>query len=119
MEFITQFINDLGNFIFIPIIFLIFMVALGRPLAEAIQSAMKVGIGFIALSMVIGFMLEKMEPAITGLAGKTGSSLDAIDVGGAATAVMGFGSNMGAIIIPLCVATVSYTHLTLPTIRLV
>ena len=39
--------------------------------------------------MVIGFMLEKMEPAITGLAGKTGSSLDAIDVGGAATAVMG------------------------------
>ncbi|EMW6282329.1 PTS galactitol transporter subunit IIC [Enterococcus faecalis] len=103
MEFITQFINDLGNFIFIPLIFLVFMVALGRPLAEAIQSAMKVGIGFIALSMVIGFMLEKMEPAITGLAGKTGSSLDAIDVGGAATAVMGFGSSMGAIIIPLCV----------------
>ncbi|UYY12254.1 hypothetical protein OLL98_01200 [Enterococcus faecalis] len=59
MEFITQFINDLGNFIFIPLIFLVFMVALGRPLAEAIQSAMKVGIGFIALSMVIGFMLEK------------------------------------------------------------
>ena len=86
-----------------PVIFLVFMVALGRPLAEAIQSAMKVGIGFIALSMVIGFMLEKMEPAITGLAGKTGSSLDAIDVGGAATAVMGFGSSMGAIIIPLCV----------------
>ena len=49
MEFITQFINDLGNFIFIPLIFLVFMVALGRPLAEAIQSAMKVGIGFIAL----------------------------------------------------------------------
>lgn len=44
-----------------------------------------------------------MEPAITGLAEKTGSSLSAIDVGGAATAVMGFGSNMGAIIIPLCV----------------
>uniref|UniRef100_UPI00403F9FAD PTS galactitol transporter subunit IIC n=1 Tax=Candidatus Enterococcus willemsii TaxID=1857215 RepID=UPI00403F9FAD len=103
MEFITQFINDLGNFIFIPLIFLVFMVALGRPISEAIQSAMKVGIGFIALSMVIGFMLEKMEPAITGLASKTGSSLSAIDVGGAATAVMGFGSNMGAIIIPLCV----------------
>ena len=98
MEFITQFINDLGNFIFIPVIFLVFMLILGRPLAEAIQSAMKVGIGFIALSMVIGFMLEKMEPAITGLASKTGSSLDAIDVGGAATAVMGFGSSMGAIV---------------------
>lgn len=103
MEIITQFINDLGNFIFIPLIFLIFMAALGRPVSEAIQSAMKVGIGFIALSMVIGFMLEKMEPAITGLAEKTGSSLSAIDVGGAATAVMGFGSSMGAIIIPLCV----------------
>lgn len=103
MEFITQFINDLGNFIFIPLIFLVFMIALGRPLSEAIQSAMKVGIGFIALSMVIGFMLEKMEPAITGLAEKTGSSLVAIDVGGAATAVMGFGSSMGAIIIPLCI----------------
>ena len=103
MEVVTNFINDLGNFIFIPLIFLIFMLILRRPLSEAIQSAMKVGIGFIALSLVINFMLDKMEPAITGLAEKTGSSLSAIDVGGAATAVMGFGSNMGAIIIPLCV----------------
>ena len=79
------------------------MLMLKRTISEAIQSAMKVGIGFIALSMVIGFMLEKMEPAITGLAAKTGSSLSAIDVGGAATAVMGFGSSMGAIVIPLCV----------------
>ncbi|CAJ2230834.1 PTS galactitol transporter subunit IIC [Companilactobacillus paralimentarius] len=104
MAFITQFINDLGNFIFIPVIFMIFMLALGRPISEAIQSAMKVGIGFIALSMVIQFMLDKMQPAVKGLAKATGSSLSAIDVGGAATAVMGFGSNMGAIIIPLCVA---------------
>ncbi|WP_431088764.1 PTS galactitol transporter subunit IIC [Paenibacillus sp. 8b26] len=103
MEIITQFINDLGNFIFIPIIFLVFMLILGRPLSECIQSAMKVGIGFIALSMVIGFMLEKMEPAIKGLAESTGSSLTAIDVGGAATAVMGFGSSLGAIVIPLCI----------------
>ena len=103
MEVITNFINNLGNFIFIPLIFLVFMLILRRPLSEAIQSAMKVGIGFIALSLVINFMLDKMEPAITGLAEKTGSSLSAIDVGGAATAVMGFGSNMGAIIIPLCV----------------
>lgn len=103
MAIVTQVINDLGNFIFIPLIFFAFMVLLGRPLTEALQSAMKVGIGFIALSMVIGFMLEKMEPAITGLAAKTGSSLSAIDVGGPATAVMGFGSSMGAIIIPLCV----------------
>lgn len=104
MEIITQFINDLGNFIFIPIIFLIIMKALGRPLSECINSALKVGIGFIALTMTINFMLEKMEPAITGLAANTGSSLNAIDVGGAATAVMGFGSDLGAIVIPLCFA---------------
>ncbi|WP_270189787.1 PTS transporter subunit IIC, partial [Klebsiella variicola] len=104
MELITQFINDLGNFIFIPVIFLILMKLLGRPLSECISSAIKVGIGFIALTMTIKLMLEKMQPAVTGLAEATGSSLSAIDVGGAATAVMGFGSNMGAIIIPLCVA---------------
>lgn len=103
MEFITQFINDLGNFIFIPIIFLVLMAVLGRPISECISSAMKVGIGFIALTMTIRFMLEKMAPAVTGLAESTGSSLSAIDVGGAATAVMGFGSSMGPIIIPLCV----------------
>lgn len=103
MELITQFINDLGNFIFIPLIFLILMKALGRPLSECITSAMKVGIGFIALTMTIDFMLETMQPAITGLAESTGSSLNAIDVGGAATAVMGFGSSLGAIVIPLCV----------------
>lgn len=105
MEVITQFINDIGNFIFIPFIFFIFMVLLKRPITEAVQCAMKVGIGFIALTMVINFMLEKMSPAIKGLAKATGSSLSAIDVGGAATAVMGFGSSLGAIIIPLCVVT--------------
>ncbi|EJX8477641.1 PTS galactitol transporter subunit IIC [Salmonella enterica] len=104
MELITQFINDLGNFIFIPVIFLVLMKLLGRPLSECISSAIKVGIGFIALTMTIKLMLEKMQPAVTGLAEATGSSLSAIDVGGAATAVMGFGSSMGAIIIPLCVA---------------
>ncbi|HIH0446215.1 TPA: PTS galactitol transporter subunit IIC [Vibrio cholerae] len=104
MELITQFINDLGNFIFIPLIFLVLMAALGRPLSECIASAIKVGIGFIALTMTIKFMLEVMQPAVTGLAEATGSQLSAIDVGGAATAVMGFGSSMGAIIIPLCVA---------------
>ncbi|MFT8866181.1 MAG: PTS transporter subunit IIC [Lacticaseibacillus paracasei] len=105
MEVITQFINDLGNFIFIPLIFLFLMKILRRSWGESTQSAMKVGIGFIGLSMVVTFMIDKMQTAITGLADKTGSSLSAIDVGGAATAVMGFGSSMGAIIIPLCVAT--------------
>lgn len=103
MEIITQFINNLGNFIFIPLIFLVLMKAVGRSWAESISSAMKVGIGFIALTMVTSFMLDKMQPAITGLAKRTGSSLQAIDVGGAATAVMGFGSKVGAVIIPLCV----------------
>lgn len=104
MELVTQFINDLGNFIFIPLIFLTIMKILRRPWKEAIQCAMKVGIGFIALTMTINLMLEKVAPAITGMTEKLGSSLDAIDVGGAATAVMGFGSPLGAIIIPLCVA---------------
>ncbi len=36
MELITQFINDLGNFIFIPVIFLVLMKILGRPLSECI-----------------------------------------------------------------------------------
>lgn len=103
MELVTQFINDLGNFIFIPVIFLVLMKLLGRSWGESFSSAMKVGIGFIALTMVISFMLDKMQPAITGLAKSTGSSLSAIDVGGAATAVMGFGSNIGAVVIPLCV----------------
>lgn len=105
MSFITDFINDMGNFIFIPLVFLIIMKILRRSLSECINSAMKVGIGFIGLTMTIDLMLEKMEPAITGMAENMGSSLKAIDVGGAATAVMGFGSNLGAVVIILCVIT--------------
>ncbi|WP_025686082.1 PTS galactitol transporter subunit IIC [Paenibacillus maysiensis] len=104
MDIITHFINDLGNFIFIPFVFLIVMLLFGRPLSECIASAMKVGIGFIGLTMTINLMLDKMQPAIKGLAENTGSSLNTIDVGGAATAVMGFGSDLGAIVIPLCFA---------------
>ena len=103
MELITKVINDLGNFIFIPLIFFILMLLLKQPVKRAFTSSMKVGIGFISLNLVVGFMLEKMEPAIKSLAEKTGSSLSAVDVGGAATAVMGFGSSIGAIIIPLAI----------------
>lgn len=67
MELITQFINDLGNFIFIPFIFLILMKLLGRPLSECISSAIKVGIGFIALTMTIKLMLEKCSQRSQGL----------------------------------------------------
>lgn len=103
MELITKVINDLGNFIFIPLIFFVLMLLLKQPAKRAFTSSMKVGIGFISLNLVVGFMLEKMEPAIKSLAEKTGSSLSAVDVGGAATAVMGFGSSIGAIIIPLAI----------------
>ena len=61
MEFLTTFINDLGNFIFIPLVFLVIMLLLKRPFSECITSAMKVGIGFIALTMVIQLMLDKMH----------------------------------------------------------
>ena len=103
MELITKVINDLGNFIFIPLLFFVLMLLLKQPAKKAFTSSMKVGIGFISLNLVVGFMLEKMEPAIKSLAEKTGSSLSAVDVGGAATAVMGFGSSIGAIIIPLAI----------------
>lgn len=103
MELITKVINDLGNFIFIPLIFFVLMLLLKQPAKRAFTSSMKVGIGFISLNLVVGFMLQKMEPAIKSLAEKTGSSLSAVDVGGAATAVMGFGSSIGAIIIPLAI----------------
>ena len=48
-----------GKFYFIPVIFLVLMKILGRPLSECISSAIKVGIGFIALTMTIKLMLEK------------------------------------------------------------
>lgn len=104
MEIVTQLIRNLGNYIFVPAVLMVFMLFLKRPLGEVIKSGIRIGIGFIGLTMVVNFMLEKMSPAIHGLAERTGSSLSAIDVGGAATAVMGFGSNLGAIVIPLCVS---------------
>lgn len=104
MAMITQFINDIGNFIFIPVIFLLLMKLLGRSWSESAQSAMKVGIGFIALSMVVTFMLEKMQPAIKGLAAKTGSSLSAIDVGGCGNSSDGLWFKYGCHYYPtLCV----------------
>ena len=102
MESILNFVNDLGNFVFIPLIFLIIMLILRESLANSIRSAMKVGIGFLALGMVVDFMLSKLQPVIEQLAEKTGSTLSTIDVGGASTAVMGLASNLGALVIVLC-----------------
>ncbi len=59
MELIHAIYKRSGKFYIYPGHLLVLMKILGRPLSECISSAIKVGIGFIALTMTIKLMLEK------------------------------------------------------------
>jgi len=99
-----QIFVDLGASIALPILITIFGVVLGAKLPRAFRAGVTIGVGFIGIGLIIGLLFGQVGPAATGLANRFNVDLSIIDVGWPASAAIAFGSAVGAIIIPLCLA---------------
>ena len=96
--------TDLGASIVLPILITIFGLALGEKLPRAFRAGVTIGVGFIGIGLIIGLLFGQVGPAAQGLAQRFDVDLSIIDVGWPASAAIAFGSAVGAIIIPLCLA---------------
>lgn len=101
LEGITSYVSDLGAAVVLPVLITIFGLILGQRFPQAFKAGVTIGIGFIGINLVIGLMGSTVGPAATQMANNLGVDLSIPDVGWPASAAIAFGSNVGAIIIPL------------------
>lgn len=105
MEFILsifQYISDLGANVMMPIIICIMGLVMGAGFGKSIRAGLTVGIGFIGLGLVTGLMGDQLAPAVTAMAERFHLSLSVIDVGWPSAAKIAFASQVGTVIIPVC-----------------
>ena len=78
---IVNYVLDMGAPVFVPLIMLIIALIAKMKFGEAFSSALTLGIAFVAMNLVIGFMMEYIGGAAESLAKNTGVNLTAVDGG--------------------------------------
>ena len=85
-----------------PIIFTILGVCIGIKLGDALKSGLKVGVGFIGLSVVTALLTSALGPALNDVVDIYGLQLRVFDMGWPAAASVAYNTAVGAFIIPVC-----------------
>lgn len=98
---LSGYLSDLGASITLPFLIIVFGMILGQKFTQALRAGLLIGVGFIGLNLVIGLMGTQVGPAAEGIAHALGVNLTTIDVGWPSSAAIAFGSQVGAIIIPV------------------
>ena len=97
---VTWFIG-LGSVVFIPIIIIILGLIVRVKPSKAIIAGITVGIGFIGLNMVTGFLQEVLGPAIKLMVKNYGLTLSIMDLGSGTAGPLSFSTTLGVLIIPV------------------
>ena len=85
-----------------PVIFTILGVCIGIKFSEAFKSGLKVGVGFIGLSIVTGLLTSALGPALDTVVNLYDLQLHVFDMGWPAAASVAYNTAVGAFIIPVC-----------------
>jgi PTS system galactitol-specific IIC component len=102
MEAVSAYLNDLGAAVVLPVLITVFALVLGERLPRALRSGILIGVGFIGINLVIGLLFGQVSPVAEALANRFSVDLNVVDVGWPSSAAIAFGSQVGAVIIPVC-----------------
>ena len=102
MEEVFSYIIGLGAAVMMPVIFTILGVCIGIRLSDALKSGLKVGVGFIGLSIVTALLTSALGPALNAVVGIYDLQLKVFDMGWPAAAAVAYNTAIGAFIIPVC-----------------
>lgn len=100
MGFISYFLS-LGASVMMPIIFLIFGLLLGMGLGKSLKSGLSVGVGFVGLSVLTQLLSDNLGPAVSAMIKIYDLNLKTLDIGWPAASAVAFGTEIGALVIPL------------------
>lgn len=102
MEEVFKYIIGLGAAVMMPIIFTILGTCIGIKFGDAFKSGLKVGVGFIGLSVVTALLTSSLGPALSKVVEIYNLNLPVFDMGWPAAAAVAYNTAVGAFIIPVC-----------------
>lgn len=98
---IINYVMSLGASVMMPIIFTIFGIILGLGISKSLRAGISVGIGFVGLSVITKLLADNLGPAVNRIVELYGLNLSTLDIGWPAAAAVAYGTEVGAIVIPL------------------
>lgn len=90
---VINYILSLGPSVMMPIIVFTLSLLLGAKVGKAFRAALTIGVGFIAINLVIGLMVNALSPATQAMVANLGVKLDVMDVGWPVAAAIAFGTS--------------------------
>lgn len=102
MESVFSYIIGLGAAVMMPIIFTILGLCIGIKIGDSLKSGLKVGVGFVGLSIVTALLTSALGPALDAVVGIYDLQLHVFDMGWPAAAAVAYNTAVGAFIIPVC-----------------
>lgn len=102
MEQVFSYIIGLGAAVMMPVIFTVLGVCIGIKFSESLKSGLKVGVGFIGLSIVTALLTSALGPALKEVVDIYDLQLKVFDMGWPAAASVAYNTAVGAFIIPVC-----------------
>ena len=90
---VIQYILDLGPSVMMPIIIFILSMVFGMGFAKSFRAGLIIGIGFIAINLVVGLMVGALGPATQAMITNYGLTMDVMDVGWPIGAAISFGTS--------------------------
>ncbi len=102
MEQVFSYIIGLGAAVMMPVIFTVLGVCIGIRFGAALKSGLKVGVGFIGLSIVTALLTSALGPALNTVVDIYDLQLKVFDMGWPAAASVAYNTAVGALIIPVC-----------------
>ncbi len=102
MEQVFSYIIGLGAAVMMPIIFTILGLCIGIKFGKALMCGLKVGVGFVGLSVITALLTSSLGPALNGVVDIYDLQLQVFDMGWPAAAAVAYNTAVGAFIIPVC-----------------
>ena len=85
-----------------PLIFTVLGLCIGLNFNRSLMSGLKVGVGFVGLSIVTALLTSALGPALNAVVGIYDLQLQVFDMGWPAAAAVAYNTAVGAFIIPVC-----------------
>lgn len=101
---IDYILNNLGSHIFLPLVMLAIGLVVRLRFSKAFSAALTLGVAFLGMGVVLGFMFDAIGPASTAFVENTGLQLTAIDLGWTPTAAIAWAWSYAFLMFPLQIA---------------
>lgn len=102
MEQVFSYIIGLGAAVMMPIIFTVLGLCIGIKFGKALNCGLKVGVGFVGLSVITALLTSSLGPALNSVVDIYNLQLKVFDMGWPAAAAVAYNTAVGAFIIPVC-----------------